>query len=518
MADTEIINFVAKANTKPLTDQLDKAAKIQAKHNKVALKGIAKQDKATKGLTSDLNKYDATQKKLFKTEDARMKLILSYAGKAEEFENMLITATEAEAALIRKSQDALEKKYKIAINGATDYMKEMLRIRDANEDLKKKDKEHQASQIKEIKQAHDLLTVRSAIADIHERKKSRDAEAVGDVAGFDSHKMTEGFADSFKDAMSSISSRDFGGLASSLGKVVGGAAKGVGGAVMRGGAGGGAGALGGMMAKMGPVLNSVAKMGPMIAMLSSSLMAVVKIFLDADAAAKDFNKEVLSTTSTSGFLAKNFGNAAAAGEEVKQTMADMYKQATSLDNLGWGISKETHSQVEAALGAQGVMLDKTKAYFDEIKAGRTQSAGMVKDWGSMVQMSVGYSRAFGVSLSEVTDLQGELMSDLGMGVNDVQEGFQNMVKGADDAGVHAGKFFNQIRGISSDLSLFNLRIGDAAKLMSKLDKSMSPKKAAQFFQTITGFFKGMGLMDRAKMVLMAGTGKTKDILQERPRR
>ena len=132
----------------------------------------------------------------------------------------------------------------------------------------------------------------------------------------------------------------------------------------------------------------------------------------------------------------------------------------------------------------------------------------------MVQMSVGYSRAFGVSLSEVTDLQGELMSELGENALEVQKGFQEMKDGADDAGVASNKFFNQIRAISADFSLFNLRMGDAAKLMSKLDKAMSPRKAAEFFQTITKFFKGMGLMDRAKMVLMAGTGKTKGILKK----
>ncbi len=518
MPINELLNFTAVADTRKFNAEITKSGKLQQKYQKSVLKGTQGIDRATKTLGGDLRKYETAVKKVVKSEEQRMTLLSSYAKKVESLEEDLLTATKTEAEGIRKTMDALEKKYKLALAGAAGYQKELLKIQEQDRELIKLEKERLAGQNAEVKGAKDLLTIREAIADMHERASARHKDALSDVAGFGGHEMTEGFKDSIGDALSSISSRDFGGFASSMMKALGTAGKGAGGGLLRaaagGGAGGGGGAMAKLMASLGPTINMISKLAPIIATLSSTVMAVVKLFLDADAAAKDFNKEVLSTTSTSGYLAKNFGSATKAAEDLKSTMKDMYDQATATDNLGWGISKETHQQVEQALGAQGVMITKTEEYFDAIKKGRVANQGMVKDWGSMVQMSVGYSRAFGVSLSEVTDLQGELMSELGMGFDDVQEGFQKMAQGAEDAGIAGNKFFAQIRAVSSDISLFNMRIGDAAKIMSKLDKAMSPRKAAEFFQTITKFFKGMGLMDRAKMVLMAGTGKTKGILKK----
>jgi hypothetical protein len=469
--ENKVVSFTAEANTKKYDAAVKKSLAAQAKHLKTNIKLTEGLDKETRAVGGDLHKYEAAVKKVFKTE---------------------------------------QKRYEYLASRATVYMKEMLK---AGKELQKRDVERQVGQIKEVKEAKRLLTIREAMADMHTRAETRKTDKLTETAGYGGHEMGEEMKDSLKEAMSSLSSRDFGGLAGSLMKAVGSAGKGLAGAATRASAGGG-GPMGPMLAKIAPILKTIGSLAPMIGALSGALMAVVKIFLDADAAAKDFNQQVLATTGTAGFLAKNVGNADRAANEMKDTMKEMYDQATSLDNIGWGISKETHAQVEAALGAQGVQIDKTKEYFDEIKAGRVQNQGMVKDWGSMVQMSVGYSRAFGVSLQEVTDLQGELMSELGMGFDGVQQGFQEMVKGAEDAGIAGNKFFGQIRAISSDISLFNLRIGDAAKLMSKLDKAMSPRKAAEFFQTITKFFKGMGLMDRAKMVLMAGQGTTKGILKK----
>jgi hypothetical protein len=192
-------------------------------------------------------------------------------------------------------------------------------------------------------------------------------------------------------------------------------------------------------------------------------------------------------------------------------MADMYEQATSLDNLRWGISKETHSAVIAALGAEGVSLKKTADYFKDIKDGAVEATGYVKDWGSMVQMSVGFSRAFGVSLGEITQFQGEMMTEMGQNFTQVEESFQMVADGAQDAGLEAGKFFAQIRAMSSDIGLFNLRMEDATKILGKLDKVMSPRKAQEFFQQIGGFMKGMDVMDRAKLTVQLGTKETKGV-------
>ena len=418
-----------------------------------------------------------------KGEKKRLEFVLTHTKKLADLEHRLLTANKTEKKDIEELQKIQEKNYKILTAKTSGYMKKLIAVREATEELRKSE-------------------------------ESRKPQKAAKIAGFGIHDTGEEIGDSFKEAVSSMGSKDLMGVAGGFFKALGAAGKGARGGLMRaqGTAAAGEGGMAtGAMAGASKMLEVVAKIGPIVMTLSSLLIGVVKIFLDADAAAKDFNKEILATSSHAGFLKKNMGMAGAATNDLKKTMGEMYDQATDLDNLNWGISKETHASIQAALGAQGVQLDKTQEYFDAVKSGRVQSQGMVKDWGSMSKMSVAYSRTFAVSIGEITDLQGEMMGELGMSFDSVQSGFQAMADGADDAGIASNKFFGQMRAISADMSLFNNRTEASAKLMAKLDQAMSPKKATEFFGTIQKFFKGMGTMDRAKVTLAAGGGATKNI-------
>ena len=226
--------------------------------------------------------------------------------------------------------------------------------------------------------------------------------------------------------------------------------------------------------------------------------------LDAEAGAKEFNKNILSTAGSSEFLHKNMKNTVAAGEDLEDMLNKIRGQATSLDNLDWGINKETHTAVLNAITAEGKSLKSLQADFDRTGKAAEGAAGYAKDWGFMVQMSVAYSRAFGVSLQEVSQLEGEMMTDLGMNLTDVEKQFQYMTVGAEEAGIATNKFFNIIRSFSADLTLFTIRMEDITKVMMALGKAMSPRDAQKFLQGITGFFKGQGLAERTKAVIMGG--------------
>jgi hypothetical protein len=132
----------------------------------------------------------------------------------------------------------------------------------------------------------------------------------------------------------------------------------------------------------------------------------------------------------------------------------------------------------------------------------------VKSFGDLVRMSVGYSAAFGVSLQEIGQFSGEMMSELSMSVDQVESGYQSMMKGAEEAGIASNKFFGIIRGFSADLTLFTFRMIDATDMMAKLGKSMNPREAQKFVNTLSSMFKGESLLDRYKDVKMAG-GKDK---------
>lgn len=270
------------------------------------------------------------------------------------------------------------------------------------------------------------------------------------------------------------------------------------------GAGGGLKAMGGFLGKLGGILG---KFGPIIEIAGAFMQSFIKILIDAEAAAKDFNKQILSTAGTSEFLHANMKNAAAGAEALDKTLKDVRDGSMSLANVQWGISKETASNFITAITGEGVSL---------LRLGKEteRTTGYAKDMGKVTQMSVAYSRAWGVSLSEIGQLQGEMMSELGMNLTDVQTQFQYMTKGAEEAGIATNKFFGIIRTFSSDLSLFTTRMEDVTQVMMALGKVMSPREASKFLQTLTQTYKGMDLMSRVKAVAIGGTKGTKDILQK----
>jgi len=280
---------------------------------------------------------------------------------------------------------------------------------------------------------------------------------------------------------------------------VGGGAMKAGGAAMKG--------LGSVMSKMAPILQIVGKLGPLIGTLSSLLMAVVKVLIDAEAQAKAFNKEILASASSAEFLARSGGNANDAYDELSNTMDQLRDSAYSLENLEWGISVDEHKQVLNVLTQEGVAIG-------HIKAEAGDGAGAVGKFATeLSHVSVAYSRAFGVPLQEINQMQAEMMNSMGMNLESTKLAFEQMNRAAGDSGISANKFFGMIRGVSQDLSLYNVRMEQSVKLLKMLGKVMDPRNAQKFMQGVIGTMKNMSQDDRLKVALLAG-GKGKAIVQK----
>lgn len=264
---------------------------------------------------------------------------------------------------------------------------------------------------------------------------------------------------------------------------------------------------------IGKLVKMFSSLGPILVGLSSVVVGLVKMFVDAEAQVKEFNKEVLSTAGTAQFLHRNMGDATSGAKALGNTLDQIRDAAFSLDNLDWGISSKDHAAVLQTLQSEGVSLDRMRKDMERTATATKDAAGYVNNWGDLTHMSVAYSRALGVSLAELTQLQGTFMSDIGMGLTSVTMGFQQMTRHAEDAGIASTKFFGIIRGISSDLSLYNTRLEDASKHLATLGKVMSPRNAEKFLQATMNSVKGMGRMEKLKLRVIGG-GKQKQIMEE----
>lgn len=267
-------------------------------------------------------------------------------------------------------------------------------------------------------------------------------------------------------------------------------------------------AAGKMMGQLGKGLSFLSTLGPILGTLSSAVVGLVKLFLDADSMVKDFNKQIMQSASNVEIFARSGNDAQLAAFNLNDTLDQMREAAFDYStHLALGISKEEHLAMTNVLTQEGVSLAR-------IQEEAYMANKSVKDLATqLVSTGVAYSRAFGVPLQQIGEFQAEMMTEMGRSLDETRTSFSQMTRAAAESGISANRFFAAIRGISPDLGLFNLRLEDSVTLMGQLGKVMNPRNAQKFMQSIAQGMKGMGRMDKLKMSMFAGTKATTDIVK-----
>jgi len=345
-------------------------------------------------------------------------------------------------------------------------------------------------------------------------KRTEQANAAKEfISGIKSHKTGAELAEGFKEAVGAMSSKDIFGLAKAGTKMGGGLLKGLAKVSMSHGAsisakgkdmGGGMGAalkgLGGAMKGVGPLLGTISKLAPMLSLVGSSLFALVKLFLDADAAVKEMNRTVLEGGSTWDTYAASGRNVEAGMGHLDKSLRRLRDETTDLKmNLDMGTTAKDHQQVINTLEREGITLEKLTVSFDK--------------YTDISKQSIVYSRLFGVTVDEIAQMQAEMMQQMGSGLSDLAKEFDLIGRSAEDSGIAQNKFFAMLRGVSSDLALYGVRLGETTKMLGQLGKVMSPRTAQKFLTEFAKGFKGTSVQDRLKAVLMGGS-KGIDVLKK----
>lgn len=343
--------------------------------------------------------------------------------------------------------------------------------------------------------------------------------------------------DALEDGFNSVKSKDLGGLIKAMGKTGSTFLKGVGGyggaAAIKGGAnlqakgsemGGAQGAalkmVGGVMSKMGPMLGSLAKMAPLISGVAGAFASIVKLMIDAESQAKEINKELLQGNALADTFAKYGSNANATYRGLSDTLETIRDQAQDpAMNISMGTTAKDHYAVISAIKKEGSSLENlsdslmvNKTIADQASASNQKNLASLSQsltkYTGLTSMAIGYSREFGVSIDEIASLQGELMSEMRMNAVDMTLEFSRMTDAAVESGIGVTKFFNIIRGVSQDLSLYGMRLKDVTKTLGLMGKTMSPRTAQKFMQFLNQGFKGKSMVDRVKSALLGGSKVT----------
>jgi hypothetical protein len=344
-----------------------------------------------------------------------------------------------------------------------------------------------------------------------EKRSAQAKQAKEFIEGIKSHKTGAELAEGFKDAVGAMSGKDIFGLgragmkmSGSLlkGLAKGSMAKGAGvaakGAEMGGMTGATLKGIGGAMKGIGPLLGSLSKLGPMLGLVGGALFALVKLFLDADAAVKEMNRTVLEGGSTWDTYASKGRNVEAGMEKMDESLKRLRSETTNLKmNSSMGTTAKEHQQVINTLEREGVTLEKMTVSFQK--------------YTDITKQSIVYSRLFGVSVDEIAQMQAEMMQQMGSGLSSLGKEFDSIGRAAEESGIAQNKFFAMLRGVSSDLALYGVRIGETTKMLGQLGKVMSPRSADKFLKTFAQGFKGKSIQDRLKSMLLGGPAAIKAV-------
>ncbi len=529
-SNREVLEFAVKLDPKEAIresnrlekswKELMKLPKKFSKANEDSVRGVAKNLGTLRRSIADTNKtFRQASRNPFLSEDLKQhtKRVINtkkeYEGMTaalrklnKERKNLKDSFKKAEESGDKGSAGNLEKALKQNLKDQTQVIAS---YRKAIKDAVKIPK---AAKAAAMESAKILKEVKDSLEEFEGRAGKRASELRKELLGYGGEDMAKEFGDSLEGVFESLSSKSASGFASNLLKGLGSVGKGLAGAGARaagktaitGGkeAGMMAKAMGGMGAGVGKVVNLLAKVGPIVGMASAAIMALVKLFIDAEAQAKEFNKAVLQGASTTEFLAKSGGRSLTSFNELKSTMKELRDSAFDFStNLELGITSKEHEAFVGTLTKEGVSL---LSIAEEAKASKKSVEDFAK---SLITSGVVYSRSFGVSLEEIATVQSQVMQDLGSSSETVSKQFAAMDDIMSGSGIAANKFFGIVRNLSTDMSLFNLRMGEAAKLLKLVSKSMNAKQAEKFIQTLGGHFKGQDFRGRIQSTLLGGGAK-----------
>ena len=272
-------------------------------------------------------------------------------------------------------------------------------------------------------------------------------------------------------------------------------------------AGGGGGGI-------GKALEMVGKGMAVIGGMAAGIAGLVKVLLDADAQAKEFNRDIVKASGGMDLLGT-------AGVDVSGSLDEIRKAAVKSTAAFNPLNKELQSSVREVVNlglTTKEYLEVTQKFaevgvtWNQMRDGAKNLTEATDNYTKYVKTATAYSRVFGEDLGTMTEKMGEHMKDLGRDLEDVSAGFAIISKEAMNSGNGTKRFYNMLLQATSGVTMYNLRLGGTAKLFGQLTRILGLKSGGQMLQSLTGAISGESYQDRYKRILTTGKGTTQKVL------
>ena len=263
---------------------------------------------------------------------------------------------------------------------------------------------------------------------------------------------------------------------------------------------GAGGVMGGVMKKVGQLLKTFGLMISFVGAIAGGLAAVLKVMIDADAAAKEMNRSLMQSSVTVGDLGAGLGDVADKMGEVRKAFTDFG------NNYAWGTLAQDHIEIIGSMNQAGNT-------FKEMTRGIEDADARMEKLRQTTSTVLTYAKLLGTSTAEVGSQMATYMEELGMSLEEVRKRFAGIYKAASTSGFATKRFYSMILQATSGMSMYNVRLDEAAGLLIRLGKILGEKAGGDFLQSLTKGFGDKSMTERYKQVMMTGSKKMQGIFQ-----
>jgi hypothetical protein len=327
-----------------------------------------------------------------------------------------------------------------------------------------------------------------------DRRKSAVQEAER-LAARTRGEAAEEFGKGIADAFSNLKGGDIGSVLKKLGKGVGGRGAGLEakGAAQGGGVGKLTATMGKLLAGLGPILIGIGA-------LAAGIAAIVGIMMGADSAMKELNKTMFNSGLAAGDLDDGVGSLGDTVDRVRKTFTAS-EGAFSFNRL-WGTTAKDHLEILGAYAKAGLT-------FREITAGVRTAADEMERLREATSTALAYSKLLGTSSVEMAEVFATRMEELHTDIDGVQQSLSAVHMAAKESGFGVKRFFNMVLQATSGMSMYNVRMEEAAGLLLRLGGILGSKMGGDFLANLTKGFGQESTQDKYKRVMTTGAGRTK---------
>ena len=251
---------------------------------------------------------------------------------------------------------------------------------------------------------------------------------------------------------------------------------------------------------------AAASLGVAAAALAAAAAVIgvaVAAFVMLDDAAKDLNKTLLEGASIADF----------SSQSQMSSLRDVEGSMLAARRASIDMATDFRGTGEEMAGILG-QLNAAGFTYREIEDGVTSVADKQAKYTKAIEDTFVWSKALGVSTSEIADTTAEWSTEFGLGLEDISDNFAKISGYAMQGGFNVKRFFTAVSQATSGMAIYNTRMDEAAYLLSKTQKILGGTDASDFVKSLTQGFTDESTTDRLKRIMIAGAKDTQQIFED----